>query len=260
MCRIKQTNKTFIAEWLDWQRALEPKERSTIPFESTSDGVTSLSFPFLRHPLYLRLGTSDINVFGQIFMQSAYLFPTSINIQPLVIVDVGSNIGISAIFFANCFPAARILAIEIEGSNVDLLKRNVAGYPQIEVWHAGLWSDETCLAIENIDSEKYAFRAREARERENSIRGITMEQIVRYLGGAQIGLLKIDIEGGEKQVFSRGHETWLHSVDALLIELHDRIVPGCAAVVYRALINYSFNRYHLNDADLIVFDHSTVST
>ncbi len=44
-----------------------------------------------------------------------------------------------------------------------------------------------------------------------------------------IDILKVDIEGAEKEVFESSD--WMGSVRCLAIELHDWIKPGCSAAV-----------------------------
>jgi len=52
-----------------------------------------------------------------------------------------------------------------------------------------------------------------------------------------IDLLKIDIEGSEKEVFEACD--WQDRLDSIVIELHDRFKPGCSQVVNRALQGFS---------------------
>ena len=85
--------------------------------------------PGVRHPVTLRLKTSDISTYEQVFGNDEYDF--SLNNPPRVIVDGGANIGLASIYFANRYPDAKIIAIEPEASNFSLLQRNVAAYPQI---------------------------------------------------------------------------------------------------------------------------------
>jgi hypothetical protein len=61
-----------------------------------------------------------------------------------------------------------------------------------------------------------------------------MPELVARAGGETVGLVKIDIEGAELDVFS-ADTTWLHRVDALAVELHDRYRPGCTAAVETAV-------------------------
>jgi hypothetical protein len=52
--------------------------------------------------LTLRLGTTDINVFEEIFANLEYQW--NFNAPPTVIVDVGGYTGLSAAFFAHTYP------------------------------------------------------------------------------------------------------------------------------------------------------------
>src|SRR5438477_12484313 len=88
-----------------------------------------LRTPALKHPVYLRFGTTDAWVFKEVLLDSEYDFLPPIS--PKVIVDAGANIGLSSIFFANKFPEATIYALEPEESNFQLLEKNASAYPRI---------------------------------------------------------------------------------------------------------------------------------
>ena len=49
-----------------------------------------------------------------------------------------------------------------------------------------------------------------------------------------VDLLKVDIEGAEKEVFGSPDE-WIGSVGAIAIELHDRFKPGCSRSFFAAV-------------------------
>jgi hypothetical protein len=49
-----------------------------------------------------------------------------------------------------------------------------------------------------------------------------------------IDILKIDIEGAEREIF-RDPSSWIEKVDSLIIELHECMKPGC----YRSFYNGS---------------------
>jgi hypothetical protein len=46
-----------------------------------------------------------------------------------------------------------------------------------------------------------------------------------------IDILKIDIEGAEKEVFEDS-SLWIDKVDSLIVELHERMKPGCNRTFY----------------------------
>jgi hypothetical protein len=57
----------------------------------------------------------------------------------------------------------------------------------------------------------------------------------------KIDVLKIDIEGSEKEVFENSSQ-WINLVNVFFIELHDRMKDGCAKSFFNAIghINYKF--------------------
>lgn len=46
-------------------------------------------------------------------------------------------------------------------------------------------------------------------------------------------ILKMDIEGAEKEVFSN-HPVWMSKIGMIVIELHDKIKVGCNRAFYLA--------------------------
>src|SRR6516164_3678329 len=69
-----------------------------------------LTRPELTFPFYLRVPSSDVQTYEQIFLHQDYQF--AVTRPPQTIVDVGANIGLASLYFANRFPQARILALE----------------------------------------------------------------------------------------------------------------------------------------------------
>jgi hypothetical protein len=53
----------------------------------------------------------------------------------------------------------------------------------------------------------------------------------------RVNLLKLDIEGSEKEVFSNARP-WIDRVDAISIELHDRFKPGCTRAFFGAVTDF----------------------
>lgn len=185
--------------------------------------------PLVAQPVTLRLGTSDLATYEKIFADREYLF--TLRQAPKVILDAGANIGLAALFFAARFPGARIIAIEPEASNFALLVRNTAAFPQIVPIQAALWGEDTRVNVVDPGLDKWGFQARCAGEAApagicHSVPGMTVDRIMREQGLAFIDILKMDIEGGEVEVFAGGGE-WLDRVGLLVAELHERYRPGC---------------------------------
>ena len=65
------------------------------------------------------------------------------------------------------------------------------------------------------------------------VQGVTIDMILQRYGIDRISLLKLDIEGAEREVF-RNCSSWIDKVDSLMIELHERMKPGCNRSFYTA--------------------------
>jgi len=83
----------------------------------------------IRHPIHLRLRTSDVSLLDEIILNAEYACETFS--APRVIIDAGANIGLASVFYANRYPRAKIIAIEPEQSNFDVLKKNTSHYSNV---------------------------------------------------------------------------------------------------------------------------------
>src|SRR5262245_55671701 len=81
---------------------LWPRSRQPRLFQMQWNGIP--------HPANLRMGTTDPWVLKQVLLDRHYDF--SLPQDPKIIVDVGANIGLSAVFFANKYPNATVFALE----------------------------------------------------------------------------------------------------------------------------------------------------
>lgn len=189
------------------------------------------------HPIWLRAGKTDIGVFLTILAGEEYDFPFPIN-PPAVIIDAGANIGLASIWFASRFPQARVIAVEPEKSNYDLLVRNVAPFLNVTPVHAALWSHAGILGVDDPNGwGAQGFETRELADSPGSVqrvRCLTVAELMSEYDLKWIDLLKVDIEGAEKEVFDSPEE-WIGSVGAIAIELHDRIKAGCSRSFYGAV-------------------------
>jgi FkbM family methyltransferase len=216
----------------------------------TRTGVTRVKVPRSNASILLRAGTSDIPTFEEVFLDNDYDFSTD-NSEPRFIVDAGANIGCASVYFANRFPNAKIVAIEPESSNMALLRRNIAAYPNISAVQAGLWNKETYLEVVDPSADKWAFQLRECDEKPTSLKAHTVDSIMKAAGVDHVDVLKIDIEGSERELFSENCD-WLKRVSVLIIELHDRLKPGCSATFDAAVANLNFSRFTVGMNTLLI--------
>lgn len=188
----------------------------------------------ILYPIYLRLRTTDISLFEEIIVNPEYEFESSR--EPAVVVDAGANIGLTSVYFANRYPQAKIISIEPETSNYSMLTKNTAAYPNIVPVQAALWKADTFVSLSDPGSGNWGFQTGESKGSVTSgstVRGLTVDTLMREQSVDYIDVLKIDIEGSEKEVFE-SCAPWIDCVGILIVELHDRWKSGCSRNVYSA--------------------------
>ena len=194
----------------------------------------------IRHPVFVRIGTTDTTVLRQVLLEKHY--DMALPITPKVIVDAGANIGLSAVFFANRYPEAAIIAIEPEATNFQLLQKNVAPYPQIITLQAALWKEKGQISLVDPHYGHHGFQIMEAPvnggEEAGLVQAITMEDVFLRAGSDTVDFLKIDIEGAEREVFENSAK-WMDKVGLIMAELHDSIKPGCQQAFFDATQSFS---------------------
>lgn len=203
-----------------------------------NDALFQIKLKQYKSTIKLRQGTSDVNTFYKIFYFKEYDIP--LGFEPKVIIDCGANIGLASIFFSNKYPNADIYSIEPEKSNFGLLKSNCKAYPNITCLNFGLWNKTTNLKIEDGFGH-WGFRTTETEvAAETTISALSIDNIIDKYGIEKIDLLKIDIEGAEREVFEKNFESWLPKVKMIVIELHDNIKEDCSKSFFNALNNYKY--------------------
>jgi FkbM family methyltransferase len=199
-------------------------------------GIFKVRRTGLRHPIYVRLPSSDILAFREVLLNEEYKTP--VMSSPKVIVDAGANIGLTSVYFANIFPEARIFALEPEEENFQLLKKNVAPYAGIVPLSVALWDEAVDIQVVDPGLGSWGFQTKKVdpfsgsmESRKSVVKAITIQQLMNNFDIQQIDILKIDIEGAEREVFRDTCE-WISRVNLLIVELHERLKPGCLRSFY----------------------------
>ena len=198
-------------------------------------------------PLTLRLGTSDISVFKEIFIDLEYGWV--FNTPPSVIVDVGGYTGLSAAFFAHTYPEAMIIAIEPDARNYELLMLNTARFPNVHAVCAAVWKESGTISLTDPGFGAWGLQVSESHAPVaggDLIRAVTIDEIRQEFGLDRIHLLKVDVEGSEKEIFSTA-DSWISSVDAICIELHDRFKIGCSRSFFMAVQDFPIELHRNED-------------
>jgi|SRR6185437_6410384 len=197
--------------------------------------------PGIQHQVHIRLRTTDPPAYARVLLHGKYAFDPQFS--PKTILDAGANIGMASIYFTQRYPDAKIIAVEPEPSNFALLCRNVKPYPAITPVHSALWNRDGEISVVAPEPGKMPRGTGEYITREGPgtlVRAVTMNTLMKEMGISTIDLVKIDIEGAEREVFEDCR--WLNATRCLMIEVHDHIRPGCTAAVQSAMQPFECSR------------------
>ena len=168
----------------------------------------------LERPIELVDSRSFIYSFDEIFEQEIYRF-NSAGESPYVL-DCGSNIGLSVIYFKRLYPRARVLAFEADDAVFAVLKRNVERWElsEVELVCRAVWSEETTLNFKQEGADGGRIERAEGAN-DKSVRTVRLRD---YLD-RRVDLLKVDIEGAETETLKDCADR-LGNVENLFVEYH----------------------------------------
>lgn len=197
------------------------------------------SLPGYAHPVYFRNNPYDFATFCEVSLEEAYRNELD---AANFIIDGGGNIGLTAAYFGKCYPQALIASVEPDSGNFAMLQKNTAANPLVKPLHGGVWNKTAHLQVVDKGAGNNAFTVAEIESpTANSIQAYAIADIMAMHQQTTVDIVKLDIEGAEKQVFANGYETWLPHTRLLIVELHDRMQPGCSKAVFSAICQYDFS-------------------
>jgi FkbM family methyltransferase len=155
--------------------------------------------------------------------------------QPLII-DCGSNIGASVLWFNARYPRAHIVAIEPAPDNLEILKRNIAGL-DVDLIEGGISGSDGSAHLLTTGGGTYAYQTVQFGDGVE-IKMVSINTILSVKPESRYVpfILKVDIEGSEHSLFS-GDTSAFNRFPLILMEPHDWMLPG-------QLSSLPFFRFH----------------
>jgi FkbM family methyltransferase len=172
-------------------------------------------------PLVLRTGRiGDLYILYEVMASDAYYIKQDLIAPGTVktIVDCGANIGLTSLYLASAYPLARVYSVEADPDNYAMLCENTATEPRIIPIHACVVA--TPRETVHFDNEGPAWgRKSGATQKGTSVPALTLDELLARYEMKCIDLLKMDIEGAEREVLAVGN--YLDAVHHVVAELHD---------------------------------------
>ena len=194
----------------------------------------------------LRFRTPDSLMFfwqvKEIFVDESYAFPIT-SAKP-VIIDCGSNIGTSVVYFSRHYPDAKITAYEADAGTAKTLRSNLVtnGVANVEVVEKAVWTDDAGVDFGSAgDDVSSVFVATNI----NRVPSVRLRDVL--LQELHVDMLKIDIEGAEVPVLEDCRDALAH-VQNLFVEYHAYIgQPQTLPQLLQILTDSGF-RYYVDTA------------
>lgn len=179
-----------------------------------------------RHvPYFVRHTTRDIGVFSEVFVLGEYVPPPEVSDwlssleRPVEVLDVGGNIGLFATFARDSWPGARVVSIEPDPDNLEILRLNAAEGSDLEVVEACASNHDGTLRF--VSGQEAGSHVANGSSSDDTIE-VPCVDVFRLADSAD--LIKIDIEGSEWDILD---DPRLGEVPAkaLVMEWHDLLCP-----------------------------------
>jgi FkbM family methyltransferase len=203
----------------------------------------------------VRKYSSDEQVFTDVVLHGEYQqimdLADTLNIDVRTILDAGANAGLTTLVFASRFPTAEIVSLEPDRENYELLAANVehSALQHVKALNAGLSHEDGWLVPGNgLDAREWGKTFSYAgHTSEHAVVAYTISSVMEMMGWADVDLLKIDIEGGEKDLFRAGKSEFLSRVKLLAVEIHE---SGDKIFIHELLKKTGF--FYFEQGDLTV--------
>lgn len=145
-----------------------------------------------------------------------------------LILDLGANIGVASNYFAQSYHGAIIVAVEPSSKNIDLLRVNTIKTHGVKIVHGAVGPSTGKVDLYDNGSGNNAFRTfGEESQKSETVDCFSIVQLIEANSDSTPFLVKIDIEGAEKDLFAK-ENGWIDSFKVIVVETHDWMLPGQA--------------------------------
>jgi FkbM family methyltransferase len=223
------------AQKLGWDASLR---LALIRLRGRRDAEYTLRLKGFPYPVTIRGGqSSDAHALYEILVLDEYGFAGDLG-SPSFIIDGGANIGMASLFLLNRYPGVHIVAVEPSPANFAICQKNLAPYgDRVVLVQGAIWKDSGRLVLDETVGEEWRTKVRAGEPHQaGSVEAFTIPQLIAR-GWGKVDLLKVDVEGGEREIFGPGAKEWLPQIRNVVIELHGQ---ECSDRFFNALAGYDY--------------------
>ena len=139
----------------------------------------------------------------------------------------------------------KIISIEPEKDNFKMCLKNTKNYDNIIPMQKALSNNNgEELYIKDSGLGSWGFTTvskKDSLPESNKVLTINIDEILNQNNWDCVDIVKIDIEGAEKELFESNYEEWIPKTKCIIIELHDRMKKGCSKYFFKTISQYNFS-------------------
>ena len=161
-----------------------------------------------------------LHTYKDIFENEIYKFSASSD-RPLII-DCGSNIGISVLYYKTLYPGSTVIAYEPDKKNFQLLSKNISdnNLQQVTLHEAAVWVENGEISFASNAAEGSSITLTNEGSNVVIVPSIRLADVLNTYD--KIDFLKLDIEGAEDTVVA-DCGSLLSRIENLFLEYHGTI-------------------------------------
>ncbi len=144
---------------------------------------------------------SDLSIIEEMFIMEEYKID---DIDPSVIFDIGSNVGLSSIYFSLKYPNSQIYSFEPNKKTFLKMEKNVRNFNNIKVFNWAIADhDGQVEFFENERSMSSSIIKRSDGQEAVLVDCYKLDSVFEKLNINKVDLLKFDVEGFEYNIFNK---------------------------------------------------------
>lgn len=220
---------------------------------------------------YREESSSDLQVISEVWDDDVYRVAQMVDLQFDTILDIGANIGAFTVLAHKIWPDAHILAVEPENENYSLLQQNVRSntlgvrcmqYAVTSHDHGvslNPYYGNTQIAAPGDLGDTYGLEPNPWRDTawmvaldsgagtlQQHVPSKTLDQTLDDLTFGELGLLKMDIEGAELEVF----QTFQHWNRIQYITMECHVLDSVPPDYYTEILSQTHDMLFVSTADI----------
>lgn len=188
---------------------------------------------------FVRPRSYDPYVLGEIYSEKVYKIKK--NLSHKTVIDLGAYIGDFSVWSATHLNVEKVIAVEMDKENFKLLSKNISANglgKKILPINAAISSKNG--KVGELENKLNSGMHRADFGKKGKTKSLTLEKIMKIADLKKVDVIKMDIEGGEKEIFiGSNKDIFSKKVGCIIMETHPAAISEKYIADYLSGIGFS---------------------